>query len=502
MKLFDKGNLNRMFAHFMIPISLFFVLMNFVTVTICFAGVSSQAQSFFSNRSSYEFPLIKIDPSEENDFSTPVAWYNDSIYTVNVEPPDGVNNRINLKTVVRKGTIRADGTWTWEKNVIENRTLDDRYHTQPSIAVDKNGYIHIVYNMHNMPWQYKVSKRPDDISEFEFKGEALSTEQLKKVKYENKTPFPYIETAAIPGTQITYPAFFKDRNNELYITYRFATRPKQSWANRGFAGGIAKYDAVKKKWEAIGGSIKINSSDALYPDSITDKSYTVSPFAYYDKWSVYLIRLHFDKNNAMHVSWTWREGGAGSNCSDPSYAYVEKANSIFKKANGVKYSLPITVGAADIISQGMGIDKFYALTSISSDKLGQPYIVLNSIGSSRVLVYYDSVKNKWSEPEKTPGSATEIYIDDSGKQWAFASGINVFSRDNNDSKWDHVLSEEGYGWPKIIYMKELKGFFVHALSKDCKKCKLIWIKAGDVDKIDKVENDLITPPRNVRLSSK
>jgi len=250
--------------------------------------------------------------------------------------------------VVRKGTLEADGNWIWEKHVIENRTLDDRYHTQPSIALDKSGYIHVVYNMHNMPWQYKVSKRPDDISEFEFKGEALTTDQLKKVKYENKTPFPYIETAAIPGTQITYPSFFKDRNNDLYITYRFATKPAQSWKKRGFAGGIAKYDVVNKKWEPIGGKLKINSADALYKDNAVDKSYTVYPFAYTDKWSVYLIRLHFDKNNGMHLSWTWREGGAGSDCSHPSYAYAESGSNIFKKTNGVEYDLPVSVPGSKI----------------------------------------------------------------------------------------------------------------------------------------------------------
>ena len=42
--------------------------------------------------------------------------------------------------------------------------------------------------MHNMPWQYVVSRQPYNIREFEFRGQAVSDDELATVKFRNKTP--------------------------------------------------------------------------------------------------------------------------------------------------------------------------------------------------------------------------------------------------------------------------------------------------------------------------
>lgn len=173
-----------------------------------------------------ETPAFPVSPSNVNSFATPLAYYQGSIYVVSVEPPLSNNNGVNLRTVIRKGSERQ-GRWQWESAVIDEATLDDMYHTQASIAIDKEGYLHVVYNMHNMPWQYVVSKKPGDITSFDFKGDKISLAEKSTVKHLNKTPFPSIGTAAIPGNQITYPAFFYDRQGEIYLTYRFATKPKR-----------------------------------------------------------------------------------------------------------------------------------------------------------------------------------------------------------------------------------------------------------------------------------
>lgn len=477
MQIKMEKTLNAIF-YGMIVVSIFFVV-NCIFQMEAYATGSEAAINFFASHDTYEFPLIVTDPTEENVFATPIAWYKDSIYVINVEPSVGPSDKMNLNTVIRKGTIKDGGRWEWTKKVIEDRTLEDRYHTQPSLAIDKNGYIHVAYNMHNMPWQYTVSEKPGEISSFIFKGEVVTDAQLHEVKIENKTNFAYLGTAAIPGTQITYPAFFTDRNGEIYVTYRFATRPKQSWSNRGFAGGIAKYDVDKKKWEPVGGELKITSEDALYPDEYRDQKYIVHPFAYEDKWSVYLINLHFDHDNNMHLTWTWREGGAGSDCSHPTYAYAAHNSVSFKKSDGSGYDLPVSFADADVIMYEGSTEKYYSSTSLSTDPDGNPYVILNPIGSFRVLVTYDRAKERWATPEKTPWGATALHVGTTGQQWAFASGINVFHRENAGEEWVQVLSGEGFGWPKITYVKGLQGFLIHALSKDCKNCKLIWLRAED-----------------------
>ena len=421
---------------------------------------------------------VPIDPSSANLFSTPIAWYNGCLYTVDIEPPDSPRNGINLKTVVRKGSLGSDALWHWESNVVENRTIEDRYHTQASLAVDKNGFVHIAYNMHNMPWQYKISRKPEDISSFIFKGEKLTHRMLSWVKYNNRTPFPGIGGGAIPGNQITYPAFFLDRDNELYITYRFAIHPGRKWKKRGFAGGVAKYDADKGEWNAIGGKVKIARSDAALPGGVDAQAFFVRPFAYDANYTVYLIRLDFDADNTLHAVWTWRKGGAGRDCSHPSYAnHTGPISRKFGRSDGSPYDLPIGLDEAEIIANYPSEQKFFASTSISCDPYGQPYVILDPIGSSRVLVHYNRLQGTWSEPEPTPHGATEIYIDDAGKQWAFASGLKVFMRNDDESAWKPVYAETGYVYPKIIYVRELKGFIIHTCSSDFRFSKITWIQS-------------------------
>ena len=88
--------------------------------------------------------------------------------------PKGLPLGINLRTVVRQGKRGADDNWTWIVKTIENRTLDSPWHTVPSIAVDHQNFVHVAYNMHNMPWQYSVSRQPGSLDAFDFRGEAFS----------------------------------------------------------------------------------------------------------------------------------------------------------------------------------------------------------------------------------------------------------------------------------------------------------------------------------------
>ena len=206
-----------------------------------------------------------VAPSSTNVFSSPLAFHAGMLFTVNVEPALGPVTGTNLQTVVRKGVQQKFGIWEWESKVIEPNTLEDRYHTQASIGVDNHGYIHVAYNMHNMPWQYSVSAKPGAIGNFIFKGDPITHADRYLVRHKNKTPFISIGTAAIPGNQITYPAFFNDRSGQLYVTYRFATRPKRRFSARDFAGGIAKYNESVHQWEPIGGQLVRTDKDASYP---------------------------------------------------------------------------------------------------------------------------------------------------------------------------------------------------------------------------------------------
>lgn len=410
------------------------------------------------------FPQIAVDKSSINLFSTPLAYYQGAIYTVNVEPAiSDLNIGLNLRTIVRKAVLMDGSKWNWESQIIDQNTIADKYHTQASIGVDKQGYLHIAYGMHNMPWQYVVSNSPGDISSFSFMGTPVTTAEKVTVKIFNKTPFPAKGTAAIPGNQITYPAFFYDRNTDLYVSYRFAVKPKRSFKDRGFSAAIARYDINSKKWRAFGGSVLNSRQDAEWPGKSKTSEETV--FAYQRNWTVYPPRLAFDKNNGMHVAWLWRKGSAGGDTSHPSYAFSPYNKELFYTAHHTEYSMPVSESSASWIDKPTD-KKFTAIPDLTVDD-NHVYVVLQKWGGAREFYQLNRLSGKWTHQEPLPYAASTLKIDQVGGQWAFATGLRVLHRRTGHDKWRVVFEEKGkrkFGYPKVLQVFGENKFFIHMQS--------------------------------------
>ncbi|MBI5543817.1 MAG: BNR-4 repeat-containing protein [Deltaproteobacteria bacterium] len=400
------------------------------------------------------------------DFCTPVAYRNGVVYTINVEPQIGAADGMNLRTMVRRG-VKAGAGYVWTSKLLEDRTLDDPYHNLGSIAVDGTGYIHAAYNMHNMPWQYSVSTSPEDISDFAFRGEAVSAADLQSVKYDNSLHFPYLGEAAIPGTQITYPAFFYDRNGQVYVTYRFALKPQLSWLHSVFSGGIARYDTASKKWVPIGENVTLASGDATIRTPGTPLM--VPTFASSDSWWVNDLRLWFEPNNNMHVAWGWSDYGATSAGSEPqpTYAYAQSTDArTFMKSDGSAYSLPIQYVNADMFVPGLG---YHGTANLTFAKNGSPVIMVRPPNQPYAYVMWDPATHHWLPPVASPFAASRIYIEDDGTAWAFASGPTILTTrtPENAQSWQVVYKESG-GWlgPKPLYLPQERAFLLHYMKCD------------------------------------
>ena len=424
-----------------------------------------------------ETPIFSVSSSNVNSFATPTAYYQGNIYVVSVEPPVGISNGVNLRTVVRKGYQRK-GEWMWEITVIDDATLDDVYHTQASIAIDAAGYVHVAYNMHNMPWQYAISKRPGDIASFDFKGDIISLAEKAVVKHLNKTPFPSIGTAAIPGNQITYPAFFYDRQGELYLTYRFATRPKKAFGSRGFAFALARYDVLSKRWIPLGGSIKVTSGEADLPAGLPEVD--VKAFVFSEGWQPQLLRLFFDKGNRMHLSWTWREFFGGSPFVRPSYAYSQDNDRLFSRADGTKYELPVHLQDSGLLFPNHLDSQLNSpLAYLTADPNGIPYVVTLEKGKSSEVRYFERQANRWSDPEPMPEGAQLMEIDDAGRQWAFATGLKIFTRSGPNMRWQKVYEDKGatrFGYFKVLNIHKQSEFLVYSQSVDGEYAKVYQVR--------------------------
>ncbi len=415
-------------------------------------------------------PLTAIDADgDKNVFSTPFAYRDGKLFTVHVEPPPSTqSNGVDLQTVVRHGQRQNNGSWLWTARLIEGRTILDTWHTQASIGLDKDGYVHVAYNMHNMPWQYCVSKHPYDISAFTFRGEPLTLDQIKVVKYLNRTPFPDIGSASIPGNQVTYPMFFNDNRGELYVTYRYATKPARNWQQRGFAGGLARYDTEQKRWSAIGGKLALTPGDATNAPA---SAYTV-PMVFEDTYSVYLITLAFDGQNGMHAVWTWRPGGAGEDNVIPSYAHAPDGGG-FAWADGSSYTLPIRLRDAEAFVTRDETQKFYAPKSIAVLPDGTPLIVVHPISGGRKLISYDTARRTWSLPSPTPDGAMEVVVDKQGRIWAFATGLKVFMKESLARPWSEVGTISGLCSPKVRYYPVESRFVIHAKTCDGRQVTIV-----------------------------
>lgn len=415
-------------------------------------------------------PPIAVDAAgDKNVFSTAFAYSDGQLFTVHVEPPPTTpSNGVDLQTVVRHGQRQSDGSWLWTAKLLEERTILDTWHTQASIGLDKEGYVHVAYNMHNMPWQYSVSKQPYDISTFTFRGEPVTLGEIKAVKYLNRTPFPGIGSGSIPGNQVTYPMFFNDNSSELYVSYRYATRPARNWSQRGFAGGLARYDTEQKRWHSIGGPVELAPGDAT---NAPVSAYT-APLVFEDTYSVYLITLAFDKHNGMHAVWTWRPGGAGEDNVIPSYAYAPDGG-FFARADGSPYVLPIRLRDADAIVTRDEAQKFYAPKSIAVLPDGTPLIIVQSVSSGRKLIAYDTARRAWSLPSPTPNGAMEVVVDRRGRIWAFATGLKVFMKENLTHPWREVGTISGLCSPKVRYFPAESRFVVHAKTCDGRRATIV-----------------------------
>jgi hypothetical protein len=418
-------------------------------------------------------PTLDVDPAgDRNVFATPFDYRDGQLFTVHVEPPTAAGtNEVNLRTVVRHGRRQPDGSWDWRASVVEDRTIRDPYHTQASIALDRDGYVHLAYNMHNMPWQYSVSRYPLDISAFAFRGQPVTMAEIETVRFQNKTYFPTPGEAAIPGTQVTYPAFFKSPQGDLFVTYRYALKPARRWEQRAFAGGLARYDTSTQTWSQIGGRIEVSADDARLPAGETHAN--ASPLIFEDGYSVYLASLGFDSQGGMHVFWNWRPSGAGMETISPSYAWSPDGWR-FQRSDGAQYALPISFRDSDVIAPNDRANLYYAPKSVAVMPSGDPVVVLQPLTGGRFMRSFDRSAKRWRRAEVMPNAASEIVVDKQGRLWAFASGIKVFMRESLAAPWQAV-GEIGTDlcYPRVRYYADESRFIVHA--KTCDERQVIIV---------------------------
>lgn len=399
-------------------------------------------------------PFAISSQGDVSVFSTPVDAQSGQIAVALVTDADANTTPGYLNTVVRQGK-KVGSVWQWQTTTLDSHTLLDPYHTQPSLVFDRNGYIHVAYNMHNLPWQYAISEQPYDASRFVFHGQAVSKRELDALRLENKTHYPDRGQALIPGNQITYPAFFKNRSGDLFISYRYAMRPARAWEGRSPAAGIARFDDETWTWQPVGGSVALSEGDAVHTGATAP---TTTAFAYDAGYVPYLVALTFDADNAMHAVWTWwnkASGQSGGVNVLPSYRKVADPTQ------------PTTVASAasNRIAVWPAATTFNTAKSIAIAANGDVLAILEPQGQNRKLIRRNQATGAWSAPVDTPNSASKIMVDRDGNEWLFASGLNLFKRIPGGNWSRPFRIGTGLCDPRPVYSETEHSFYI--LAKTC-----------------------------------
>ena len=408
---------------------------------------------------------VPVSSSQLVAQQTPIATADGAVYIANVEPrsdaPDGPGAR--LSTTVRRGVPGASGGgWTWQSTVIDTRTIWDPWHAPPGIGIDRAGFVHVGYNMHNFPWQYAVSEAPGSIASFEFRGEPVTDEELRLHVEENRTGFGGAGTADIPGIQITYPAFFNGADGELYVTYRRAARPARPFEERAMSAAIARHDADAGTWTSIGGARPYAPGDVLGSGGAPPAPPVV--LASRPGWTAYPPSLEFDARGRMHVFWFWREGIAGETLTRPC-AVVREPDGAWRLSDGRGVTPPLGPDAC----AGTGPDDAAVFRSVSDTALdpdGNLHVVLSPVGGERLIARRDG--SGW-RTEPSPANAGEIFFDAAGTLWAIADGPVAYRRPADVDAFEPVTNapaprEQCY--PRAALSEDRRTAYLHTRGCD------------------------------------
>lgn len=230
-----------------------------------------------------------------------------------------------------------------------------------TIDIDSEGYLHLLGGMHNTPisryyppgvWEkmgfnrtdnppalmYWVSKRPFDISEFEFVG---GRDNPRKP----------------PVAGMNYMNFLRDRDNNMFLYGRISAQATQSW-------GMFRYNAGDRRWYTIGGDAvdvinevrRENTPDPLILRTgqpwqpITPRNdETVFVWSWHPHFYNYIRAwgARFDPSGRMHVRMRIRGLTENNRITDSQvYAWSDDLGQSWHRADGTRLRLPLTINPA------------------------------------------------------------------------------------------------------------------------------------------------------------
>jgi hypothetical protein len=358
------------------------------------AAISTQSQSVVKSTSNKTLIINHTGDCSlvnEGDTYTSITTGNDgSIYSAWIDKDLGM----------RVLQIKSDGSKS--EVVVRKNIQEDNYHVKPAIAVDKDGRIHVAGDMHNDAWVWYRSNIANDI----------------------KSGFLQLIP---PGNGITYPQFFKDKNNELYVTFRHKVKdaPNQ-WTQGSNGGGIIKYQ-TDGTFVLLGGE-----NHGLQKTLVWSETDGAGTARNYQKPS---LRLFFDVNNRMHLVCNLINEDAPETSNINThvlYAYSDDGGKTWKKLGGVNITkLPMTVTTMSTLVYRSQND-IVAGSHIGADLNGNP-IVGWIDGTGNHLRRFNG--KEWTNILPEGGSPSEFYMSRNGEICVMRPYQGVYISNDNGANY-------------------------------------------------------------------
>jgi hypothetical protein len=257
------------------------------------------------------------------------------------------------------------GPNAWTK---KDTGLNSRYdvgHTQTSLAVDGEGYLHLFYGMHNDPITYARSTQPGNIA----------------------AGFISSSPSAFSGGRYPYPNLTTTPAGDVYMIIRDR---RSTYVNTGRDGRLFRFSNSRQSWSEL------------------------PPFAGQTGTTVYPDQVFADPSGQLHIIWEWASGGPQGSRHYGSYARFDPATNKYYKADGSIYSTtPISINAADVYQGLEGTETFsegvfgVQAAKMAIDDQGRPVIVYgystNGTDSSLEHRVARWTGTEWTRTTVTPG---------------------------------------------------------------------------------------------------
>ena len=323
-----------------------------------------------------ELSVVAADGYVYNDINTSQAQ---SIVTYNGNQYVAYYNSAN-KLALAKRAEGSNGDWTTvsydgtggRPNISIATNLD--LHNSPALGIDSDGYLHVVYDMHTVPLNYRKSSSPEDITMLGSEISMLGTNE----------------------DEVTYPLFFKDKNtpHNLYFLFR-------DGASGGGDSYIYKYAAGGSTWAlAPGTSSGAGTDGKVWGTYATNNAYISYPYV--------------DSSNNAHFIFSWRD----SEDHDVNYVRYDMAGGAFYKSTGAAQTIPITMANEETIDAATesadGLQPFQGRRNISVDSGGTIHVAYPKWGSVNNFgqIWYTQHPSggAWSTPVQLT-STGDVYTD-------------------------------------------------------------------------------------------